>query len=62
MWVGQSTSRARVAHPRDVSIHARPVKFEADAMEGAIRVKMSTNGIGMKSNKDNVVKLRRQEL
>ena len=31
-------------------------------MEGAIRVEMSANGISMKSNKDNVAKLRWDEL
>ena len=31
-------------------------------MEGAIRVEMSANGISMKSNKDNVAKLRWDKL
>ena len=62
LWVGQCTSRTRAAHPRDVSIHAGPVKLDADAMEGAIRVKMSANGIGMKSNKFNVAKPRQHKL
>ena len=62
MWVGQSTYRARAAHPHDVSVHAKPVKSEADTMENVINVKMSANWIGMKSNKDNVVKLQRHKL
>ncbi len=62
MWVCQCTSRARAAHPCDVGVHARPVKMEADMMEGVIRVKLSANGIRMKSNKDNVAKMQRDEL
>ena len=58
MWIGQCTSRARPAHPCDVGVHARPVKSEADAMEGAIRVKMSADGVSMYY----VAKLRWDEL
>ncbi len=62
MWVGQCTSRACSAHPRDVGVHARPVKSKMDAMEGAIRVKMSADGVNIKSNKDYVAELRWDEM
>ena len=62
MWVCQCTSGACSAHLCDVGVHARPIKAKTDAMEGAIRVKMRSDGVSMKSNKDNVAKLRWDEL
>ena len=62
MWVCQRTSGACSAHFCDVDVHTRPIKAKTDAMEGAIRVQMSTNEISMKSNKNYVVKLRWDEL
>ena len=62
MWVCQCTSGACSAHLLDVGLHARPIKAKTDAMEGAIRVKMSSDGVSMKSNKDYVPKLRWDKL
>jgi len=50
------------AHPRDAGVLARPVKSKTDAMEGAIRVKMSANGVSMQSNKDYVAVLQWDKL
>ncbi len=62
IWIVERASRTDAAHTGDVGVHFRQIKLEANAIKTAVRVKMSTNGIEMKGNKEDVAKLRWNEL
>ncbi len=62
VWIAEQAAGTGVAHTGDVGIHPRPIKSEVNAIKSAVRVKMSINGIGMKSNEDDVAKLQWNKL
>ena len=42
-WVGKGTTGAMGAHFLDVCVHSRPIKAQADPVQGAIGIKMAAN-------------------
>jgi hypothetical protein len=50
------------SHSIDVGVHSRPVVAETNTVKCTVGVEMSTYGIRMKFNKDDVVKFFQNEL
>ena len=54
--VCKGTTRAGIAHVGDIGVHSRPMISEANAVEGAVSIEVTVNGIRMKGDEYDVVK------
>jgi hypothetical protein len=55
--VCKSASMTGIAHVLNVQIHPRPVIMQMDMVEHTAGIEMSANGIGVKCDKDDIVKV-----
>ena len=52
--VGKGAAWARRSHSLNVPVHARPIEAKAEAVQRAVRVQMSANGVSVKRDKQNI--------
>ncbi len=51
-----------MAHAGDIRLHSRPIKSEANAVEGAVSIEVAVDGIRVKGDEYDVVKIQWDQL